>query len=258
MKRSLFSATLIIIAAHLFGARVIAAPSFDHLEPTHLGGYPKYRKLLIAKLGVTPFDYGRSILLPFGEPEASQSIYSKSTKDRRTYFVTRVSSERDLWDLTEGGRYPERAASVRIDRIDIEIPARTAELLRQVWLGMLDGPQKPRPTPSPSPPKRGAAAKSEERFVLMDPSFLEFSISRSDNAPLVGVLNVSAGYGGTKKTTLPRVRHDTSGFGDRVRMLAELSESVYQYCIARPGDRPLIANQIEQKASQLLEMLGKS
>ena len=253
MKRSFSSAT--VIAAYLFGGCLIAGPVFDHLEPPHLGGYPQYRKILLAKLSVTPFDCGRLIVLPFSDTEGSQSVYSKFNNGQHSYYVTRISREKNLWDETDGGRYARKAASIRTHRIDAAIPERTAKLLRQVWLAMLQGPQRPRPTPPPSPPKRGGAARAEERFILMDPSFLEFSIEPTDGPPLVGVLNISAGYAGPTRTSLPRAPRNAPGFGDRLRMLVEVSDAVYQYSIAKPEQRPAIANEINRKAIRLLETL---
>jgi hypothetical protein len=258
MKRHLLMVSVIVTAAHLFCGWSMAELAFDHLEPTYLRKYPEYREVLLSKLGVTPFDCGRSIILPFSDTEASQSVYSKSINGRRIYYVTRISSERNLWDLTDGGRYPKRAGSVRTHRIDAELPEQTAKLLKQVWLAMLQGSQEPRSTPPRTPPKRGAAAKTEERFVLIDPSFLEFSIERPQGQPLVGVLNLSAGYAGKERTTapvLPRADRFDQGFGDRLRMLVEVSEAVYEYCKAEPGKRFAIAKLIDQKVIRLLEVL---
>ena len=248
MKRYLLRVTVIGLVAHLSCGLLIAALEFDHLEPEppYLREHPNYRKVLISKLGVTPFDCGRLLALPFPGGEGSQSVYSKSSNGRRVYYVTRISSEKNLWDLTDGGRHPEMARSVKTQRIDAEIPQKTAELLRQVWLGMLEGPQKPRPTPPPN------------HVVLVDASFFEFSIERTDGPSLVGVLNISAGYAGRERTTAPALPRAqiAPGFGDRLRMLVDVSEAVYQYCVAEPAKRSAIARKIDQKATRLLEMLN--
>lgn len=242
--------TVIALATHLLCAQLRAAVKFDHLEPepTYLHEHPEYLRLLIAKLCVTPFDCGRLIALSFPGGEGSQSVYSKSSNRGQTYYVTRISLEKNLWDITSGGRRPEMARSIKAKRIDAEIPQKTAWLLRQCWIGMLEGAQKPRPTPPPN------------QAVLVDASFFEFSIERAEGPPLVGALNISAGYGGKKKTrgpVLPRASRNVPGYGDRLRLLVELSDAVYRYCIAKSADRSEIANEIDRKAAQLLDMLGK-
>ena len=249
VKRYLLRVCIIGSAANLSCGLLSAVLEFDHLEPepAYLSEHPNYRKVLISKLGVTPFDCGRLLALPFPGGEASQSVYSKSSNGRRVYYVTRISSEKNLWDLTDGGRHPEMARSVKTQRIDAEIPQNTAELLRQVWLGMLEGSQKPRPTPPPN------------HAILVDASFFEFSIQRTDRPPLVGVLNISAGYAGKERTTapaLPRADRNVPGYGDRLRLLVEVSEAVYQYCVAEPAERSAIAKKIDHKVTRLLEMLN--
>jgi hypothetical protein len=229
VKRYLLPLTAIVIAAHLACGRSIEGLGGDHLEPQPFRAHLKYRKVLLSKLGVTPYNHGRLIVLPFSDREDSQSVYSRSSKGRRIYYITRISSEESLWNRTDGGRYPERARSVKTHRIDIEMPERTAELLRQVWLGMLEGPQGPRPTPPPNP----------HILPQLHPMYFEFSIERADGAPLVGALNLSAGSS-----------------GEKTKRLVELSEEIYHYCIAQPAKRPAIAKKIDEKAQNLLGLLS--
>jgi hypothetical protein len=102
------------------------------------GEFPKYHELWSSLLEVTPYDCGRLIVLPAFDPETSISVYSIRDRAGRTnYRVTWIASDRNLWQQTNW-RQPEQARKkVKPSRIDADIPATTALLLRKVWTNIL-------------------------------------------------------------------------------------------------------------------------
>ena len=199
----------------------------DYLFEVDLAELPKIRSILLKKLGPTPFDYGRMMVEPAFLPEFSVSVYSRSLEGRgRKYFVTYIETDRNIWQATDIGRHPKEAEKVKIRRIDCEIDAPIAALLRQAWIQMLSGNQRP----------RRMTVEDATRFT--DSTVGEFSIQLSHAKVL---------YGEVISTEFPS--------GPKTKMFMDLANTLLNYCKAKPKNRSAIAVKIERKAKQLLEML---
>lgn len=226
MKTRHLTLEIIVVTSVVF-IRSLAGSDVDHLLPVNLEEMPVTRGLLRSKLGPTPFDCGRSTVWPPFQGEACVSIYGKSKGGRRTYWVTFVSAEENIYQRTDGGHHPEKAKTVTTKRVDAEIPERTALLLRKVWMKMLQGPHGARPTP---PPKRPP--------ISIDGTLMEWSLERRGAPPLYGMLDVSLPFP-----------------GEKTRQFFDLSEAVYQYSQAIPDKRPGLVDKIDKQATKLLKKL---
>lgn len=206
----------------------VCTPSeVDHLLPADGQPFAKYDAILLSKLDATPFQYGRTIVMPSFEPEYSISVYKRSSScGRSACYVAYAEVERNVDQLTNTGRNSEPAAGVKVERIDVQIPNKSAELLGRVWRQMLTGPQRPRPTPVP-----------ERQVITVDGTLVKFSIPQSNGAPLSGVLE------------------DTGSFpGVKTRGLMFLVKLLLQYCHAKAGEHQFIVHQIDEQAAELLRL----
>jgi hypothetical protein len=163
------------------------------------------------------------MLLPPFDPESTTSVYSVSTNGRPTYYVTDISAAANLWQRTDGVRYPTRAKDIKVKRLDAQIPKRTAQLIKEVWLQVLKGPNGPRPIQPPP------------RVIALDVTHAEFSLARPDAAPLRGDLDFSLSFPGR-----------------RTKQLVDILNRLYDYCKAGPSERPAIAEKIDRQATHLL------
>jgi hypothetical protein len=201
----------------------------DHLVPIDPSWSPKFRRILAEKLGTTAFNCGRIVIRPpFQKPEESVSVYSaQSPKQQPTYFVTYIVAKENIWDRTDGGDSPERANGVNVQRVDAKIPEKTAELIKEVWLRMLEGVH------GQFPPQ------GEEREVVPgDATLIEFSLQRPHGTALYGQVNVF----------LEAQRKN-------VKALMRLSDDLVAYCKAHPANRPAIASKIDDESTRLLAEL---
>jgi hypothetical protein len=202
----------------------------DHLRPADLERNQSYRKVSLAKLAPTKFDCGRAFTLPAFTPESCVSVYSSSSATGRdVYFVTYVTSQESLWQRTDGGNRPEKAAGLTVHRLDTEIPAKTGELIKQVWRRMLEGTRKAK-----------VPSSNSWHTISIDGTDVEFSIERANARPLYGALNVS----------LPAP-------GKKTKELVRLSKLLTVCCKAKPAERPRIANEIDREANDLLAQLKR-
>jgi hypothetical protein len=225
MKTQPRSIGLVLISC-IASVQPLIASYADHLLPVEPERNPKYWKILMSKIGVAPFNCGRAIILPAFEPEGATSVYGLSKNGRTSYYVTDVSARKNVWQQTDGARFPEKGQLVGVERRDAEISAHTALLVREVWMRMLSGPQ----TPKPTPPQR--------EVVTLDATTVEFSLELPNRPPLRGELVLSEPYRG-KKT----------------EQLVDLWNRLFEYCKAAPHKRSAIADDIERRATQLLSLL---
>jgi hypothetical protein len=216
MKAGLFFA--IWIGA---GTLASANDSLDHLLPSALADMPAYQAILVFRLGKVPFDCGRTIFVPHEGPEYCISVHSSAHKFYVTYFV----AEETIYSATDFGRHISNAP--RTHRVDVELPADTAEKLKRIWLAMLTGSHEPRPTPPP-----------ERRVIPLHSSFAEFTIQRPQGAMPVGYLNLSL------KAPGPLT-------GD----LAAVAKLLVDVCKASSAARPNILSQINSKSAAFLDVL---
>jgi hypothetical protein len=184
-----------------------------------------YHRLLNAKLSVTPFDCGRVLDTPSFERENMVSVYSRLRKGQRTYYVSLVEPEAQLWKYSDLKKQTHDARNVPVRRIEAEIPASLGKRLKQAWLEMLQRLRPLRREP-------GANPNSEAEFEFT--GTLHFSIQRANRPPLEGEL-----------WTPPP--------GKKTQMFKEISDDLYKYCEAIPAKRPAIANRIDRHARQLLD-----
>lgn len=213
---------MLMVVAHLS-----RGADADHLDPVHLEWNQNYRKLALSKLCVTRFDCGRTFTLPAFTPESCVSVYSAANKGPRKYFVTYSEPEDSLWQRTDGGNRPRSAHGLKVQRIDADIPAETAEVLKKVWDRMLGDVR----------PENGSSSPSGWRMISVDGTDVEFSIERPNTRPFYGTLNVS----------LPPP-------GKKTKQLISLSNALIDYCKATPQKRPAIAERIDRDAKRLLTM----
>jgi hypothetical protein len=173
--RKIFCIVSIAVLIGSFGQRQVAAAIQDPLLIVDLKKEPNYRKVWTSKLQITPFDCGRLVVLPPFEPEMSISIYCRKTaEEQRSYHVTYIAPETNIWQASDGMRHPQRAQAVGTRRIDAEIPESTALLLRKLWLRMLTGI------------RHSAADIGRSEVVPMDAATLEWSLERRSDPPLRG------------------------------------------------------------------------
>jgi|ERR1043166_426242 hypothetical protein len=212
--------------ASLYVAIIAAMPADkDGLIQVNLAEFPKYRAVLVKKLGSTRFDCGRVVFKPAFVPEYSVSVYSKTSKDQ--YFATYIKAEQNLNDLLEPGADRKKAKLVKTRIVTCEMPRHIAEELRQAWIGMLSGKQHPRPM------------TLQDAVRATDATVGEFSIQLPNETLYGEVLEAESPLG--RKTTA----------------LVELANMLIGYCQAEPTHRPAIEHEIDRKATRLLEMLNK-
>lgn len=224
------SVCTIFVALLVIGASSTGWPEssdVDHLQPIDLNRFAQYREVLKSKLCLTPADYGRAIARPSFTPEETVSVYSSGHARQARFQLTYLIAADNLWQRTDAGHYPERARSVRVHRIDAEIPQRTAELVSEVWLRMLSGSQQPRQTP---PPQR--------QTISVEGTIDEFWLEREDGRALFGEID----------TSIPPA-------GPKTKALLNLSRTLVDYCKAEPVKRPAFAAKINMQATELLSRL---
>ena len=194
--------------------------------PADLKHEPEYREVWSSKLEVTPFNCGRTVVLPAFEPECSTSIYSESQIDGRIrYRITYISAERNIWQAGGGFHYPAKAAAVKTSRIDADIPESTAQLLRKLWLEMLKSVS------------HGKDPEADAEVTPLDVPQFEWSIKQSFARVVRGRLN-------------PYIQ-----VRQRSRAFADLSNvTLPAYCKAAAGKRSSLVVEIEKRASELLIM----
>ena len=222
MKIQLIAAAL-TLAAQTISAESFVRPELDHLAPVNLNEHPSYRKMLTSKLCVTPFNFGRAILLPPFDPESSTSIYSVSNNGKVSYYVTEISATANIWQRTDAVRFPERAKEVKVHRLDAKLPAETAELIKQLFARMLEGRHGPKRLPS------------QDRTIILDATHAEFSLERPNSTSLYGDLDFSLSFPGRK-----------------TKQLVDIWNRLYDYCKAPADERRTIASDIDQRAKRLL------
>jgi len=197
----------------------------DHLWPSE---YPAkeekiYRKYVEKRLCLTPFDCGRFIEMPpFRKSEFSISVYSG--KNGKCY-VTFVDAADNLRDWTDAGRLPARAKNVKVRRIDAEVPAATAVLLKDLWRQMLSGRQAPRKD------------RVESEVMYGDATEGEFSIQIANGKVLRGETDL-----------IPDLGKNTAAF-------VSIGEQLSEYCKAKSSKRSGILANIEKKAKTVLARL---
>jgi hypothetical protein len=167
---------LSLLCFPLAGNAGLNAPSAnDRLFQVDLAEFPTYRALCLGRLGPTPFNYARMMVQPAFAPEYSVSVYSRSNgRGHVRYVAAYVALDRNLWQTTDMGRHSKEVEVVKIRRIDCEIPARTADLIRGAWVRMLSGNQRPRPM------REGDAG------AATDATIAEFSIQLPHGQTLYG------------------------------------------------------------------------
>ena len=196
----------------------------DPFLSVDLNHFPEYRRIWTAKLEVTPFDCGRFVVLPAFEQESSVSVYSYARKGGTPgYRVTYILAANNMWQASDGVRYPEKANAIRTRRIDADIPESTAQLLRKVWLHILQGVH---PSTSTTP----------RDWIPIDPPHFEWSLQR----PNTPALRVEANFY-IKATPVAKLFEDLSDV------------TLTTYCTAKPSERPAIARQIAKQAKDLLK-----
>jgi len=188
----------------------------------------KYRALLYQKLCLTPFDCGRIIVMPpFQKSEISVSIYSRRcSAGAIEYYATSVEAADNLRDSSDAGRFPDRAKRVKVRRIDAPIPEKTAQLLKQVWLRMLNHVQRP-------------ADLDMLGFVYTDPTELEFCI-------------------GTQTRVSCRETPWAPSLPKKMLLFTDLAETLPNYCAAHAAARSALAQELDRRAGALLRMLKGS
>jgi hypothetical protein len=228
MKELLLIGFLLLGLPFTRNSSFAASSANDRLYQVNLSEFPKYRALWIGKLGPIPFNYARMMVEPAFAPEYSVSVYSRVLRRGQIkYVVTYMVADRNLWQTTDIGRYPQRARAAKTRRIDCEIPKQTAENVKQAWIGMLSGDQHPRPM------------REEDAARTTDATIAEFSVQLPRGETLYGEMAIE----------LPE--------GRKTRALLEVANALIDYCKAKPTNHPAIAGQIDRKVKGLLQMLRR-
>jgi hypothetical protein len=203
----------------------------DYLQPTDRSDEKlnKYRNLLEAKLGITPFDCGRVIIHGgLGGRDSSVSVSSRrSGNGGLTYWVTLVEAD-NLWEQTNGTKHLEKARRVKVKRVDATIPTQIAQTLKEVWSRMLHNVRA----------RKAKLAKSETAIEIeLIGLAMGFSLPRNKGEPLRGEFPFK-----------PQP-------GTRTYALMELSDALYDYCQADDDKREAIGSRIQRDAKRLLARL---
>jgi len=226
MKKLLLRGLLLIAVALALPLGLKATSDSDRLYDVNLAEFPKYRALLLSKLGPTPFNCGRLTVEPAFAPEYSVSVYSRSLpRGEVKYFITYAAADQSLWETSDAGKEPQAAERTKIRRMDCEVQREIAEKVKQAWLGMLTGNQNPTPM------------RQEDAARATDATVAEFSIQVSPAETLYGEIPVQ----------LPA--------GPKTKALLDLGNSLAEYCKAEPADRSVVTNKIDHEATALLEQL---
>ncbi len=187
------------------------------------GEFPQYQQLWSSLLEVTPYDCGRLVVLPAFEPEASISIYCVrgGTSGKTNFRVTWISTDKNLWQKTTWRRPEQAMKNVKVRRIDADIPAETALLLRNVWTEMLGSV------------RHGLESQHKDYLVLDSTRFI-WSIQRSSGPPLRAELN-----------RYIEITPEMASF-------AHLTEALLtKYCHAPSSQRTAILKEIGREAKRL-------
>ena len=136
MKRPVAKLGLLFFIA--MASQAISSSNNDHLAVLRTSEFPRYHKLLISKLGATPYDVGRVLVCPAFGPEYSVSVYTKRMAGKRRYRITWIGATQTIWGSTNGGNDERGILEVNTSRVDADISKSTAELLEEVWSRMLD------------------------------------------------------------------------------------------------------------------------
>ncbi len=183
-----------------------------------------YRKLLESRLGVTGFDCGRSIDLNLG-PEACVSVFSHVSGGKKTFWVTLTRPESSLWQVAAGvnNLKTERAANIKINRIDARISESRATLIKEASMQMLKSAQKNRVISS---------GTDSVRRITGGP--IEYSIQRPGSSTLYGT-----------RSGLPLCE-------SKAHRLANLWDELIEYCETNAADRERVGAQIDRDARAVL------
>jgi hypothetical protein len=213
---------LFVIICFLILQPIQASTPPDRLEPVDANEFPAYRRVLKEKLLLTPFDYGRVIVVPAFTPEHVISVYSRQSHDsKKLFYVTFLAPKESLWQATDGGRTPNNAKSLVVRQLDAEISESNADVIRRALIAMLSGHQRPRKWDVPS------------EFLYQDSTIAEFSVHREHQA-LSGETVIA------------------SNVGRKTKLLLDLHENLVRYCEAAVSKRPEIARNIHETATKLL------
>jgi hypothetical protein len=206
--------------------RLLSATLPDRLMPLD-PEESKYRAVLHQKLCLTPFDCGRIIVMPpFRKSEISVSVYSRRAASGKTeYYATSLEATDNLRDSTNAGRSPAEANKLKVRRIDVRIPAKTAGTIKEVWKRMISAAQRPR-------------GEITYDMSYGDPTMLEFCIS-SERSQICGDAEWVP--------TLP----------ERTHKLSEFAVLLPEYCRAHGSKRAAVARNLDRQATALLNALGR-
>jgi len=216
----------VLLALGVFQLRVAVAAANDYLQVVDLKENKAYRQILQSKLDLTPFNCGRSLVLPPFEAEGSTSVYSVRRDGGRMYYVTNVAAAQNLWQKTDASHFPAKAQSVKVTRRDAKIPQQTAELVREVSLRMLRAKHGPRGR------VRGA------KVIAVDSTYAEYSLELPNGTNLYGSLELTF--------PLP---------DEKMKAFVNLWNSIYAYCNAKLEERPELSESISDQAKRLLARL---
>ncbi len=223
-KICLLSISSLALAENSLGS----ATEGDHLVPVQKQNY-RFRTILADKLATTPFDCGRVTIRPSFEGESSISIYcGTERRERRHCYLTYIIADDNLYQRTDGGSRPESARKVTTHRINVELPVRTAEALKEVWFQIL------KKTRSIDLPRQGLVR------VPVDATAMEFSLPQSGASPLLGEVDPFA-----------------PALGKKVKELIILSQTLIRYSKAGPAAHSEIAARIDRQANGLLQDLKR-
>jgi hypothetical protein len=213
----IFAAALFFSGSHFFGSE-----RDDHLIPAD-SLFQKYRELLASKLGQTPFNCGRVFIEPAFEPESAISVYCGSPAGvGQKCKVTYTKASENFWQSTSALQEADRATRVKIARIDAEISASTALLVRTAFFRIL---KLTRPH---------VAREGEMRSLTTDATRTEFSLEVPGAPQLWGELDISL-----------------VGQGKDIKRVLTLGRLLIDYCKANQRDKPKIERAIRTRAVPL-------
>jgi hypothetical protein len=220
---------LVIALALACPAVVVAArrsaTDNDSLVPVQQSD--RYNKILNSKLQATPSNYGRVTIALAFDGESSLAIYCGThVNGAEKCHTTYVMAEENLYQRTDAGLHPEKAASIQTSRVDAEISANTAKTIREIWSRVLQATQ--------------SHNTSAGRWVHLpvDATAFVFSLDRPGARPLRGELDLF----------LPDL-------GIKTKELVRLAHELIDYCKAALADRPALAAKIDRDANRLLAQL---
>ena len=231
------SAKVLISAACILGGSIQIAlsdaqsvPVIDHLLPietvdTTTGRLTnkndikdrRYLEVLQEQLFLTPGKAARCVLMPAFGPEFVIAVDEHDTNHASKYTVTLTKAGRSLYHTLAQGKDP---STVVVTRHDTELRADTGDLIKAVWLAML---------------QQTRAHPSQSNLIGVDNDQILVSCASQSGPVLWG-------------------RFPPKG-GEKIRNMDELADLLFRLCTAPRSSHDALEQKVQKRCKELLQAL---